>query len=96
MTNTTALSIDSESLEGFTVGQAKNFKLQASGGTPPYTWSTPPNALPSATTLSAQGVISGIPQQAVTGVTVPITVTDSSQAKASNTRDFNIDVNPAS
>src|SRR5260370_39670183 len=73
--------IDTEGLEAFTVGQAKNLQIQASGGTPPYTWSTPQGALPLATTLSAGGVISGIPQQAVASITVPITVTDSSSQK---------------
>lgn len=93
MANKNPLSIDSEGLEGFTVGQAKHFQLQASGGTLPYTWTTPQGALPLGTTLSADGVISGTPQQAAS-IKVPITVTDSSQPKASNTRDYDIDVNP--
>ena len=92
-TTTTPLSIDSEGLEDFTVGQAKNFTLQASGGKLPYTWSAA--GLPPATTLSAAGVISGTPQKAVTGLTVSIKVTDSSQTPATNTRDFSVDVNPA-
>jgi hypothetical protein len=91
MTNRTTLSIDSESLEGFTVGQAKHFQLQASGGTLPYKWTNPQNSLPPETTLSNDGVISGIPRTAGS-FKVSIMVTDASQPRGSNTRDFDVEV----
>src|SRR6185503_6064438 len=91
MTIQTPLSIDSEGLEGFTVGQAKQLKMQASGGTLPYKWTNPQNPLPAETTISADGVISGIPRTAGS-FTVSIMVTDSSQPRVSNTRDFDIQV----
>lgn len=47
-----------------TVGQAFRLPILASGGTPPYTFSVPPDALPSGLTLDpASGVISGTPQK---------------------------------
>ncbi|HKP35650.1 MAG TPA: putative Ig domain-containing protein [Pyrinomonadaceae bacterium] len=92
---TTPLSIDTEGLGGFTVGKAKYLQVQASGGTRPYTFSTPPDAWPAGITLSASGVISGTPQQAVESVTVPIRVTDSAQPQGSNTRAFNVEVTEA-
>ena len=95
MTNNTPLSIDTEGLETFTVGQEKHLQLQASGGTPPYKWSTPQSSLPPETTLSTGGLISGLPRIAAASITVPITVTDSSQPRASNTRAFEVDVNAA-
>lgn len=45
------------------VNQPYNVTLQASGGTPPYTWSMPPGLanLPQGIVLSASGVLSGTP-----------------------------------
>ena len=94
MTIQTPLSINSEGLEGFTVGQAKQLQMQASGGTLPYKWTNPQNSLPAETTISADGVISGIPRTAGS-FTVSIMVTDSSQPRISNTRDFDIEVTAA-
>lgn len=88
------VSIDTEGLEGFTVGQPKHLQLQASGGTLPYSWSLSQGALPPGTTLSTDGVISGTPR-AAGSFTVSIMVTDSAQPKASNTQAFDGEVTPA-
>ena len=89
-----AISIDTEGLEGFTVGQPKHLQLQAGGGKLPYTWSTAEGALPPGTTLSSEGVISGTPQ-AAGSFTVSIVVTDSAQPNASTTQAFDGEVAPA-
>ncbi len=94
MTNNTPLSIDTEGLAGFTVGQAKHLQLQASGGKLPYTWSTTQGTLPPGTTLNSNGLISGTPQ-AAGSFTVSIMVTDSAQPKASNTQAFDGEVTAA-
>jgi hypothetical protein len=58
----TALAITSSSLASATVGTAYTQTLQASGGTPAYTWSISSGSLPSGLTLAGTtGVISGTP-----------------------------------
>jgi len=43
---------------------AYSCQLQATGGTPPYTWSLPSDVLPRGLTLNAStGLIGGIPQE---------------------------------
>jgi hypothetical protein len=51
-------------------------QLQASGGTPPYTFSAPPGSLPKNLTLSASGLLSGTPTTPGCS-TFTATVTDS-------------------
>lgn len=59
-----------------TVGTAYNFQLEATGGVPPYTWSTTAgSSLPAGLTVSSSGLVSGTPTAA--GTSNPsITVTD--------------------
>ena len=58
-------------------GQAYNQTLQASGGTPPYTWSLSSGPLPGAVTLSSTGVLTGTPTAAGT-FPITVQVTDAS------------------
>jgi len=55
------LTFITESLPGFTVGEAYNFDLQAVGGTPPYSYEVTEGALPQGVDLESYGVISGTP-----------------------------------
>ncbi len=59
------VSIATSSLPDAVRGQAYSHTLQASGGTPPYTWSlsSAPDSLPSGLTISNSGTISGTPSQ---------------------------------
>ena len=56
------LRVDTTSLPGGSVGVPYYFRLQASGGVPPYTWSDA-FGLPPGPDLSSQGVITGTPVQ---------------------------------
>jgi hypothetical protein len=60
---TSTLQITTASLSNATVGVAYTNQLQASGGTTPYTWTIANGSqpLPSALTLSTNGLISGVP-----------------------------------
>lgn len=55
------LVVATTSLPGAQVGVSYSVQLQASGGTPPYTWSMASGSLPAGLTLSSSGVISGTP-----------------------------------
>lgn len=73
----TVLTINSTVLPNATVGSAYNTAIQASGGTPPYSWSVPANSLPPGLQLNTtNGQIFGTPTQAGVFTFFP-TVTDS-------------------
>jgi hypothetical protein len=55
------LSVSSGALPGATVGTGYSESLSALGGTAPYTWTVAGGALPEGLSLSAAGVISGVP-----------------------------------
>ena len=70
------LTFQTESLPGFTVGQAYDFDIQAVGGTPPYQFQLTQGSLPAGIVLSSDGKLSGTPTEA-TGTTAFIKLSDS-------------------
>jgi len=79
------LSITTTSLPNGTENTAYSVSLQASGGTPPYTWTVATGStLPSWLTLSSSGTLSGKPTTAAAS-NFSLTVTDSSVPPQSKT-----------
>ena len=64
MTKQSTLQFLTESLPGFTVGQQTSFKLQATGGTEPYTFRISSGTLPQGLSFDSSGEITGTPQDA--------------------------------
>lgn len=85
------LTIITESLPTFFVGVPVNFKIQASGGQPPYTFRLGRKVLPAGLTLKSNGTISGVATKA-TNTTVDIKLTDAARPQASITQTFTVDV----
>ncbi|HEV7215917.1 MAG TPA: Ig domain-containing protein, partial [Chloroflexota bacterium] len=75
------------------VGAAYSARLQASGGTAPYTWTLSAGSLPSGVTLAASGTISGTPTVRQSSV-LTVTVTDSKGQQASAVLGFVVSVTP--
>jgi len=71
----TPLAITTSSLSGGTNGSSYSNSLQASGGTPPYSWSITAGSLPAGLTISPTGLISGTPTASGTS-SFTATVTD--------------------
>ena len=71
-----ALTIVTSTLPGATSQTGYSQTLQASGGTPAYTWSITSGSLPAGLTLSAAGLLSGTPTASGTS-SFTATVTDS-------------------
>ena len=76
--------------QGIDYGVAPLQKLSAAGGTPPYTWSHT-GTLPTGVTLSAAGVLTGVPTQSGK-FTFTAIATDSAGASAS--KHLNVTINP--
>ncbi len=81
LTVVAALSVTSATLPAATVGSAYSASLQATGGTPPYTWTLRSGQLPTGLTLSSAGLLSGTPTTAATA-TFDVTVTDARGTQA--------------
>jgi len=83
------LSIGTLSLPGGTVGTAYNQVVQASGGTPPYSWTIAAGSLPGGLQLGAtdsnSATVSGTPTAAQNATSFSIEVTDSKNQTASQT-----------
>jgi hypothetical protein len=69
------LTFISEGIPDSTVGAIQKFKLQASGGTPPYSFKITQGRLPKALKLSKNGILSGVPK-AEADVTIFVKLTD--------------------
>ncbi len=97
--NNVPLSVTTTTLPNAAVGTAYNQPLQASGGTPPYTWTVATGStLPAWLTLSGSGTswtLSGTPTAAATS-NFSLTVTDSSVPPQSKTTALSITIVSAS
>ena len=76
------LAVDTTSLPDATVDQPYSGQLLASGGAAPYTWALVGGSLPAWASLTADGVLSGIPDSAGTS-TFTVQVQDAAGATAS-------------
>ena len=89
--DTTAPTITTAStLSAGKVGTAYNLQLEATGGTPPYSWSVSAGGLPAGLSLSTAGVLSGTPTTAGTfSFTVQVT------GGGTSTKDFDLRIDAA-
>jgi Putative Ig domain len=69
-----------------------SFLLQATGGQPPYTWSSA--TLPAGLSLNADGLLSGTPAPVPVSTTFNFTATVSDNAGRSSARNLSITINP--
>ena len=96
--NVPPLSITTTTLPNATVNTAYSAPLQASGGTPPYTWAVATGStLPSWLTLSVSGTswtLAGTPTTTAAAA-FSLTVTDSSAPKQSVTQPLSVTINAA-
>ncbi len=96
----TQLRITTTSLPEATVGQPYSFQLQASGGTPPYTWNKygprGRGVLPWRVSLSKGGLISGTPKRAGTYTIIVKCLQASAQHphQTQATQELTLTVNP--
>jgi len=87
-----APTISTDSLPAGTVDTAYNQTLAATGGTTPYNWSVSSGTLPVGLSLSATGVLDGIP---TTAASSSFTVRVAGANGASSTKDFSVTINAA-
>jgi hypothetical protein len=90
--------ITTTSLPDATLGQPYSFQLQATGGTPPYTWNkygrVGMGALPVGVGLARSGLISGTPKRADT-YTIVVKCLDSGHShKTQGTQKLTLTINP--
>ncbi|HZV36234.1 MAG TPA: putative Ig domain-containing protein, partial [Verrucomicrobiae bacterium] len=90
-----SLSIVTTSLSNATVNANYSYQLQASGGTPPYSWTVAQGSqpLPTGLTLATNGLISGIPTVSGTNSFI-VRVTD--QNAVTTTRSLTLVINGGS
>jgi hypothetical protein len=87
------LTIITSSLVSGTVSSSYSQTLQASGGTPGYTWSIATGILPGGLTLTSTGTLAGTPTSAGT-FTVTAIVTDAGSPAQSTSANFSIVIAP--
>jgi hypothetical protein len=94
--NTAPLAIVTASLPSGVINTAYSEPLQASGGTPPYTWTVASgSSLPTWLTIGGSGTswnISGTPTATATS-SFSLTVADSSSPQQSQTQAYNVTIN---
>jgi hypothetical protein len=88
------LTIITESLPGFTVGQPKKFTIEASGGQPPYKFQLTGGTLPPNLQFSPRGTLSGTALNAG-DTTIWVKVTDTARPQGHLTQAFDLQVEPA-
>ncbi len=90
--------ITTTSLPAATVGIPYSFQLQATGGTPPYTWNkygpVGSGTLPISLRISKSGLISGIPKRAGTFTIVVKCLDTTHSHKTQATQELTLAVNP--
>jgi len=90
----TSLNITTTSLAAATQNVPYSVTLTATGGTPPYTWSTAPVGLPTGLSLNAiTGVISGTPSEADVS-TFPVELVDSHSNLANTVLSIRVNLPP--
>ncbi len=86
--------ISTTSLSNATAGAAYSNSLNATGGTPPYTWTLFSGSLPAGITMQSAGSLSGTTSK--TGLfTITVAVTDSSTQKQTSSAALTLTVNSA-
>ena len=92
LTVVTAVSITTTALPAGSEGTTYLAGVDATGGTPPYTWSLATGTLPPGLTMpSASGVISGVPTSQGT-FAITIAAQDSSPTKQTQTQSLSIPI----
>jgi hypothetical protein len=89
---TAAPTISTVSLPAGAVDTAYSQTLAATGGTSPYSWSVSAGTLPAGLSLSATGVLDGMP---TTAGTSSFTIRVAGANSASSTKDFSVTINAA-
>jgi hypothetical protein len=92
--STGPLTITTESLPAFTVGQPKKTGIVASGGTPPYNFAITDGALPAGLSFNSRGTLFGTAQSSG-DTTIWIRVTDAAQPQGHLTQAFDLQIEPA-
>ena len=92
---TPPLGVTTTSLPKSSVGTAYSVTLQATGGTPPITWSVSSGTLPAGLSLSSAGTIFGTPTSTGTS-TFTVTASDSGTPPQTANQQLSIPLNPAS
>ena len=94
--NPMPLEISTPSLPNGQAGVAYSTTVAATGGTPPYTWTTTSGTLPAGLMLTAStGAISGTPTVSVTNLALTFQVKDSGSPAQSKTADLTLTIAPA-
>ena len=88
------LQINAVTLPAAVAGTAYSQTLQASGGTPGYTWTVTSGSLPSGLTLSSTGTISGVPSTIGTS-SFTVSAHDSSSPTQTASATISVVVSPA-
>jgi len=87
-----ALAITAVALPSGEVGVGYSATFEATGGTPPYTWTVTSGPVPAGVTLATSGVLSGTP---TTAGTYNFTVQLSDSASGTATQTFTVTIAPA-